>query len=276
MSGIEYRQVYLKKDAFAGIRAATIALAVLMAVMSALGLFFTGSIYTAPDQVQSYRANDLLNLMIGLPVLLAAMQLAGRGHLTGLLFWPGSILYVLYNYTALLVGVPLGWPSLPYAVLVILSVYLLAALLRSMDAEALQKRLTGVIHERLSGGILVLFGVGFFFLAAQVVHGAASGEMVTRPDIGLAAADILLCTMLLFGGILLMLRRPMGYAAGPGILFAAMVLFSAVIVLVIIRPWFSGPPFSWDEVIALGSMAVICLIPFSLMTRGILSGEQDS
>ena len=262
------------KKSIANIQAGAIVVAVLMAVMSLIGLIFTDRIYPTDELSYSYLTNDLINLLIGLPILLGVIWLARRGKLVGLLFWPGALLYALYNYTAMLVGVPFGWPTLVFAALVLLNTYLLFDLLRSIDGEAVQTRLKGAIFEKFSGGALALFGVLFFFLAAGVVGEAGASQAVAMPDVGVAVADMVLSAFLVAGGVLFFLRKPLGYAGGPGMLFAAMMLFIAVILVVTIRPYLSGAAFNWSDLIALGSMAIVCFIPFGLMTRGIVSKEK--
>jgi hypothetical protein len=254
----------------------TIAAAILMAGMSLLGLFFTSSVYSTEEQISSYKPNDLINLVIALPLILGLIRLVRKGRWIGLLFWPGMLMFMVYNYTAMLIGIPFGWPSLAYAAVVLTSAYQLFILLRSIDGAAVQKRLEGAVNERFSGIVLVLFAVGFFFLAVGVIQQAAAGESISRPEVGVSAADMVLSVLLLVGGILFFLRKPLGYTAGPGMLFVSMVLFIAVILFVVIQPFLLGTSFSWNDLVVLGSMAIVCLIPFLLMTRGILAHDRGN
>ena len=268
-----YIQLPIKKER-PNTQAWSIVVAALVAAMSLIGLFFTKRIYPTEELVQSYKTNDLVNLLIGLPGLLGSIWLAQRGKLIGLLFWPGALLYVVYNYTALLVGVPFGWPTLACAALLMLSAFLLFDLLRNIDGEVVQKILTGAVFERFSGVVLAFFGIAFFFLAVSVVSEARASQSISMPEVGVSVADMLLSVFLLVGGILFFLRKPLGYANGPGMLFAAMLLFIGVLLFVIVQPLLSDAIFSWNDLIVLGSMAIICLIPFGLMTRGILLSQK--
>ena len=62
--------------------------AVLMGVVSLFGLLFPESIYKTEELIQSNFTNDIVNLILGLPILLGSMWLTNRGKLVGLLFWP--------------------------------------------------------------------------------------------------------------------------------------------------------------------------------------------
>jgi hypothetical protein len=268
-----FSQLPLKKN-LTTIQTWSIVVAVLMGVMSLIGLTFTDSIYSTEEQAHSYLTNDLINLLIGLPGLLGSIWLARRGRLIGLLFWPGALLYVLYNYIAMLVGVPFSWATVAFAALVLLSAYLLFDFLRNIDGDVVQARLTGAIFEKLSGGVLALFGVGFIFLAVGVVNDASPSQTVAMPDVGVAIADMVLSVLLLVGGVLLFLRRPLGYASGPGMLFAAMTLFIAVILLVLLRPLLTNSPLILDELITLTGMGLVCFIPFGLLVRGVIANDR--
>ena len=80
-----------------------------MTRLSLVGLILPDSIYPSEEFIQAYMVNDVINLLIGLPILFGSMWLTRRGNLIGLLFWPGALLYVLYNYTAYIFGLPISW-----------------------------------------------------------------------------------------------------------------------------------------------------------------------
>ncbi len=44
----------------------------------------------------------------GLPILLGSMWVAHRGKLIGLLLWTGALFFVLYNYLAYVIALPLS------------------------------------------------------------------------------------------------------------------------------------------------------------------------
>lgn len=76
---------------------ASLVIAVLMTVASLLGLLYPERLYPTEALQQSFLATDVVNLVIGLPILLGSMGLARRGKLLGLLLWPGALFYVLYH-----------------------------------------------------------------------------------------------------------------------------------------------------------------------------------
>ena len=69
--------------------ALSFAIAILMAVASVAGLLRRTAIYPTDELLRSFVPNDVVNTLIGLPILLGSMWLARRGKLIGLLFWSG-------------------------------------------------------------------------------------------------------------------------------------------------------------------------------------------
>jgi hypothetical protein len=253
----------------------SLVVAFLVTVASLMGLLFPANIYPTKELQQSYLANDVVNLLIGLPILLGSMWLTRRGRLLGLLCWPGALLYNAYNYIAYIFGITFGWFTLIFTAIVLLSAYQAIDLLRSTDRDALKTRLMGAVAEKFSGGVLVLFGVAFFFLAMGVITGAGSDQAtISMPDVGVAIADVILSVLLVVGGILLFQRKPLGYVSGMGLLFVASTLFIGVILVVLLQPMLTNAPFVMKDVVVLSGMALLCFIPTGLFVRGVLSKEK--
>jgi hypothetical protein len=89
--------------------AISLLIALLMAAASIAGLLRPDVVYPADELVRSFVPTDAATLFIGLPVLLGSIWLTWRGKLVGLLFWPGALLFVLYNYIVYVLGMPLNW-----------------------------------------------------------------------------------------------------------------------------------------------------------------------
>ncbi len=105
--------------------AASLAVALLVGALSLAGLLLQETVYPSVELRQSFVANDLVTLLVGLPGLLAALWLAWRGRLIGLLFWPGVLFFVVYNAIAYVFALPAGWFFLLYLLLLALAVYTL-------------------------------------------------------------------------------------------------------------------------------------------------------
>lgn len=245
--------------------------ALLIAATSLAGLFFPSVIYPTEELRQSFVSNDGVNLFIGLPILLCSMWLAQHGRLIGLLLWPGALFYATYNYIAYTVAMPFALLSVPYLVLVVLSVYTMYRLLSNIDSAAIQQRMKGTVPERFGGGVLVGFGVLFFLRGLGQVLGAISSQVpLTGSELGVLAADLLITPSWVIGGILLWRRQAFGYVIGAGLLFQASMLFIGLLVFFILQPFLAATPFPVDDFVVIFVMGLICFIPFALFARGII------
>jgi hypothetical protein len=252
--------------------ALSLAIILLMAGLSMGGLLYQSGLYPTSEMRQSFVANDVVNLFIGLPILVGSIWLTRRGDLVGLLFWPGALLYVLYNYIAYVFGIPLSLISWLYLALVGLSAYTIYELLKSVDEHFVQQRLSGVVPVRISGWVLVIFGVAFFFRAiGMIAQAGLDGTRLPVSEIGVLIADLVLSMLMILGGAWLLRRMPLGYVSGLGLLFAASMLFIGLIVFLLLQPLLTAAPFSLVDVIVVFMMGLICFIPFVLFLRGVVS-----
>ncbi|MCJ7512861.1 MAG: hypothetical protein MUO23_07815 [Anaerolineales bacterium] len=254
----------------------SLVIAIGTAIASAAGWLFSSSLYPTPESLQSFVANDLVNLFLGLPILLVAMALTRRGRLIGLLFWPGALLYVLYNYIAYLVGVPPGPASVAYGGLIVLSLCALAVLLSRINGAAVQNRIEGAVFERLSGGALVVFGVLVGLRALGVITSALVNALpIPATELGVLVADLILSVAWIAVGIQLWRRRPLGYSLGAGLLFLASMLFVGLIAYLLLQPLLANVPLALADVLVVSLMGLIGFGPLALFARGVARSDRD-
>jgi hypothetical protein len=249
----------------------------LMVALSLAGIFIPARIYPAVDLQNSFTVNDFVNIFIGLPVLIVSMWLSRQDNLAGLLFWPGALLYILYNYIAYLFGLPFSLISLGYLALILLSSYIIFVLIKCIDRKYVKNRLTGRVPEKLTGWFLVAFGVLFLFRAIGMLVPAIMNDTgLPASEIGTLVADLVLSTLWVVGGILILRHNPLGYAGGLGLLFSASMLFVGLVVYLLLQPVLSDTPLAWVDVIVVLIMGLICGIPFALFLRGVLISKVAS
>jgi hypothetical protein len=255
--------------------AVSLIVALLMAVASVGGLLYPARLYPTEALRQSFVANDVVNLAIGLPILLGSMWLARRGQLIGLLLWPGALFYVPYNYLVYTFALPLNVGFALSLVLLAVSMYTTIGLVASIDGLEVQRRLRGAVPERLAGGILAGLGIAFSLLAIGTVIGhVASNAPLPGPELALQVTDFLVSPAWVIGGILLWRRQPLGYVAGAGLLFQASMLFIGLIAFLLLQPLLTEAPFAPVDVAVTAILGLICFVPFGLFLRGLLSADR--
>jgi hypothetical protein len=253
----------------------SLVVALIMTVASVGGLLYPTRLYPTDALRQSFVANDVVNLAIGLPILLGSTWLARRGKLIGLLLWPGALFYVPYNYLVYTFALPLNVGFLLSLVLLTSSTYTMAGLIASIDGQEVQRRLRSVVPARLAGGILAGLGIAFSLLAiGTVIDHLVNQTPIAGSELALQVSDFMVSPAWVIGGILLWQRRPFGYVAGAGLLFQASMLFIGLIVFLLLQPLLTATPFPLVDIVVTFVLGLICFVPFGLFVRGLLSADR--
>ena len=247
-------------------------IAVLMAIASVAGLLYPTRLYPTDELLQSFVPNDVINLLVGLPILIGSTWLARRGTLVGLLFWPGALFYVFYNYLVYVLSMPLTVAFLLHLTLVTVSAYTMIGVVAGIDGQAVQRRLVGAVPERAGGGVLAGLGVLIFVRVVAVLVGAIVNQTpVARTELALHIADFFISPAWVIGGVLLWRRQALGYVSGLGLLFQASMLFIGLIFILILQPFITPAQFVLTDVLVILVMGMVCFIPFALFVRGAAS-----
>jgi hypothetical protein len=246
-------------------------IALMMAGVSTAGILYQTDIYPEEELLETFIANDVVSLVIGVPILLVSMWLARRGKLIGLLFWPGALFYVSYNYFVYVFAMPLSWVYLFYITLFGLSLYTMIGFVTNIDGKAVQRRLAGLVPERFAGGVLV--GLSTLFLLRAIFEMAGSlinQALSSDTELALLVVDFLIAPAWIIGGVLLWRRQSLGYVGGTGLLFQTSMLFIGLIVILFLQPMLTNAAFSLTDIIVVFIMGLICFIPFALFVRGVV------
>jgi hypothetical protein len=244
-------------------------------VKAADGIFTS----TAGIVIPGFRAHDLFNLAVALPVLLASVWLARRGSLVGLLLWPGALFYVLYTYALYVVGAPFGPLFLGYVLLVVLSAYAIIGLVARINHAAVRERLSGVIPARTIGGILVALALLTFgqdgggAIATALGTGSQAEPMARHVwtvdlTIGVPAT--------LAGGVLLWRRAALGYVVAAGLLFAFGLTPIALAAILALQPWLTASAIDGGTIVGLLVFAAIAYVPLGFFVRGARAERQPA
>jgi hypothetical protein len=208
------------------------AIAVLMVVAAALGLFVDGLYREGAWAREALRGGDLVTLVLAAPVLMVALALSVRGSKRAQPVWVGMLAYAVYTYAYFAFGSAFNDVFLLHIALLAMSVFALACALPNLDVPAIAARLRGGSAARWVGVVLVAVGVlqGALW-AFLILRFAVTGEVMQ--DIPVAgqhlvfALDLsLLVPSLVLAGVLLFRRTAMGHVLG-----AAMAVMGSVYLL---------------------------------------------
>ncbi len=244
---------------------------ILTATTAIAGMLYADTIYPTEELEQSFMANDVVTLFLGLPLLLLSMWLTHRGQLVGLLFWPGAIFYGLYNYTIYLFAIPLTIMYPVYLLIVTVSIYTTIGLVAAIDGKVVKQRIQNSVPLKIAAAPLIGFGCLFMLRTIGVMGNAISTQTnLSGTEFGLLVADFIACAGWIIGGILLWRRQPLGYVGGVGLLFSTSMLFVGVIAVLLLQPIISGGALLVIDIVVLLIMGLICFVPFLLYLRGVI------
>ncbi|MCK5068804.1 MAG: hypothetical protein KAR16_15245 [Bacteroidales bacterium] len=249
----------------------TLVLIVLFSALSVTGIVFHKELY--PDEALwiTFLPNDVVNLLMGLPMISFSLILTRRQKLLGLLCFPGALFYCTYIYATYLLGLPFSVLFIPYLFVVALSIYTLIGLIASIDVQGVCQQLEGHVPVRSAG--IILLGIAILLVAYQIYAMTVSVIQKESPD-QVAIAQwivdfVIAAPPVMIIGILMIRRKAFGYALGMSLLFLLSALFFSLVPFMIIKAVLSNTQVSVVDIIVVGISSLICIIPFGLFVKGL-------
>lgn len=251
-------------------RSISIGLAALMALQALLGLVASGAYRDVAWIKATWFGNDLVTLVIAVPLLLVAMWFASRGSTRGRLAWLGILGYAVYNYTYYVLGAALNVFFALYVLTFVVAVASLILGLAGTDTVSVARAFSVRTPARAIGGYYVFFAIGLsvVWLGTWAAYAFAGRPTPVETEAFhlVAALDMtLMVPALLTGGVLLWLRKPWGYvvAAVAGVqasLYLLVLLVSSVVAIsrsILAAP---GELPIWGTLLVLTTTATIWLL----------------
>jgi hypothetical protein len=176
------------------------------------GLYFYDTVSTAAQM----QANDLITLVVGLPLLIISTWMAFRGSLRGRLLLTGTLGFLLYTYMSMSMLTAYNSLFLVYVALFGLSLYAFILSMLSFDLADLPRHFSPRLPRGWISGVLFAMG-GFLFLAwmgrilPPLIHGTTPA-LENTTTLVIQVMDLVLIMPLAFlSGILLLRRTAWGY-----------------------------------------------------------------
>jgi hypothetical protein len=176
------------------------------------GLYFYDTVSSAAQM----QANDLITLVVGLPLLLFASYRAFRGSLSGQLLLTGTLGFFLYTYMSMSMLTAYNNLFLVYVILFALSLYAFVLAMLSFDLAELPAHFSTRLPHRWIAFLLFFVAV-FLTLAwlgrifSEILNGQVpllentTTRVIQAMDLGL------IMPLAVVAGITLLRRQPLGY-----------------------------------------------------------------
>ena len=234
----------------------------LFVVASAIGIFFSHSMYPNPDLYNAFLPNDYTNLLVGIPLLVVSSVNFLRGRSIGLIGWYASLLFLLYNSIAYIADLRNTFSLTVYMTIALLCIIELVLLVLSPGTRRMVPTEFPVRHPRLYGLIPVIMGLLFEIRALTAIFSIVSNSTTQGiPEFGVHIADTIISLVWIVSGFLLMRGHKIGY---PMVLISYLhgsLLFLALLVFLCIKPLLCGTPFAVMDIIAIGIMSLLFFLP---------------
>ena len=176
------------------------------------GLYYWDTLSSAAQM----QANDLVTLLLGLPLLALSFWLALRGSLRGRLLLTGTLAFILYTYITMCFGAAYNALFLVYVALFGLSLYGFILSMLSFDLRSLPAHFPDSLPRGWMAGLL-FFAAAFLSLAwlgriAATFKPGAIPALDNTTSMFIQAMDLaLIVPLCILGGVLLLRRSAWGY-----------------------------------------------------------------
>jgi hypothetical protein len=186
---------------------------------------------------------DLITLLVALPVLVVSAILALRGSMRAHLVWLGALGYLVYTYASYALAIEFNALFLVYVALLGLSLYTLIGGLATTDFAGIKAHFSRATPVKAVSIFLVVVAVLFYFvwlsedipavLTGEVPQGVIEAEAPTDVVHVLDMAWILPANVLT--AIWLWRSRALGYALAGSLLSLLSILVLAVISMLVFQ-----------------------------------------
>jgi hypothetical protein len=234
------------------------------------GLYY----YDTVSTVAQMEGNDLITLVVGLPLLVISTWLAFRGSLRGRLLLTGTLAFFLYTYLTMSVLTAYNALFLVYVALFTLSLYAFILCMLSFDLADLPRHFSLRLPRGWIAG--VLFAIGAFLSLAWVGRvvpellqpqtPAALENTTTRV---IQAMDLaLIVPLAVLAGILLLRRSAWGYLLASVAVLKGLTMALAVSTMAI-NMALAGVPESLGIMIPFLGLTALTLVTAVLLLKNI-------
>ena len=237
--------------------------------INARGLYYWDTVSSAAQM----QANDLVVLVLGLPLLAISFWLTLRGSLRGRLLLTGTLGFILYTYITMCFGAAYNKFFLVYVTLFSLSLFAFILSMMSFDLETLPVHFSEKLQRRGIAALLY-FAAAFLTLAwlgriAPTVLQDQIPALENVTSMFIQVMDLgIIVPLCLLAATLLLRREAWGYLlASVGLMkFLTMGIAVSLMGLNMARV---GVPISVVELVIFPAIALVNLVMVALLLKNI-------
>ena len=201
------------------------------------GLYRFDTVNSSAQEV----GNDIVTLLIGVPLLVTGIVLSRKGSLRGQLLLTGALGFFLYTYGSMSFLTAFNPFYLVYVALFSLSLFGFIFSMKDLDVDEISRRISDGFPRR---SIAIYFITVAVFLTLAWLGLVASPSLTWTPPAGLESAITMVIQALDLGIIvptsfltasLLFKKQPWGYALASVMLLKILTMGAALISMIIVQ-----------------------------------------
>ncbi|NYB51095.1 MAG: hypothetical protein HVN35_00820 [Methanobacteriaceae archaeon] len=228
----------------------------ILAVIATLSGLFWENLYNN-DTVSitaQMMGQDLITLLLCVPILLVSLFLIFRDSVRGQLLWMGTIFYFLYTYMSMSFAASYNHLFLVYVALFSLSLYTFVYGLITLDVETVKNSFRPGMTTKIAGVFTIFMAsmLAFMWLSMiiqSILTGIAPASLESYTTMVIQALDLgVLVPAALISSVLILKDRPRGYAL-MSIMIVKMSLLGTAILSMIYFMFQSGVSISREQVL---------------------------
>lgn len=231
------------------------------------GLYKDDSVAVASQGI----AQDVITLILGIPLLLISLFQSLKGSLKGKLLLAGTLGYFLYTYISYVFLWMYNPMFIVYVVLMSASFFAFILSMMSIDISNLSNSFSKKLPVKFLGGFQIFFAMALFLLwigkiAPTIVDGAIPVGLEHYTTLVIQGMDLGFIVPIAFlSGVLLIKRKPYGYLLSSVIIMKGFTMGAAISAM-IIGQYLAGVSISIIEVVMFPAFSLlICLCMYLLL-----------
>lgn len=234
------------------------------------GLYCDDSVSVAAQGI----AQDIVTVVLGVPLLIIALYLCRKGSLKGKLLLTGTLGYFLYTYISYVFLWMYNPMFLVYVMLMSASFFAFTLCIMSVDISTLKSYFNPKLPVRFLGGFQIFFGTALAMLWLKkiiptIIDGTVPVGLEHYTTLVVQGLDLgFVVPVALLSGCLLMKRKPLGYLLSSVVIMKGFTMGAALSAM-IISQYLAGVSMEIVEIIMFPMFSFIILCCMVLLLKNI-------
>ncbi|WBW96697.1 hypothetical protein [Oceanirhabdus sp. W0125-5] len=191
------------------------------------------------SMVAQGKAQDIVTLVLGIPLLLISLYLSRKGSLKGRVLLTGTLGYFLYTYISYVFLWMYNPLFLVYVILMSASFFSFILTMMSFDIGNLELHFNKKLPVKFIGGFQIFFGsaLGMLWLGRTIpalINGTVPEGLEHYTTLVIQGLDLgFIVPVAVVSGVLIIKRKPMGYLLSSVIIVKGFTMGIAIIAMII-------------------------------------------